>query len=149
MGPEAVLAGLKVSAKKPVLDECAGLAARLWGHDRRRVFELLLERERLGSTGVGGGIAIPHARLAGMSRPAALFARLAQPVEFDAIDQRPVDLVFMLLSPDGAGADHLKALARLSRTMRDRTLVEKLRATDAADALFALLVEPAATLHAA
>ena len=94
-----------------------------------------------GSTGIGGGIAIPHGRLASMVKPLGLFARMANPVDFDAIDERPVDIVFLLVTPEGAGADHLKALARVSRLLRDRSLVEKLRATDNAEALYALLVE--------
>ena len=101
----------------------------------------LLERERLGSTGIGGGIAIPHGRMATITQPCGLFARLAQPVDFDSIDERPVDIVFLLVAPEGAGADHLKALARVSRLLRDRALVDKLRATESADALYALLVE--------
>jgi PTS system nitrogen regulatory IIA component len=105
------------------------------------VFEVLLERERLGTTGVGGGIAIPHGRLPGLTHMFGLFARLERPVDFEAIDERPVDLIFLLLAPSAAGADHLKALARVSRLLRDRSLVEKLRATESADALYALLVD--------
>ena len=102
-----------------------------------------LERtlERLGSTGIGGGIAIPHGRMGGLAKPGGLFARLIHPVDFDSIDERPVDIVFLLVAPEGAGADHLKALARVSRLLRDRNLVDKLRATESADALYALLVE--------
>src|SRR5258708_25870077 len=109
--------------------------------DERRLFDRLLERERLGSTGIGGGIAIPQGRMSVLSQPCGLFARLAQPVDFDSIDERPVDIVFLLVAPEGAGADHLKALARVSRLLRDRALVDKLRATESADALYALLVE--------
>ena len=106
-----------------------------------RQLDRLLERERLGSTGIGGGIAIPHSRLASLEKPVGMFARLAHPVDFDSIDERPVDIVFLLAAPEGAGADHLKALARVSRLLRDRSLVEKLRATESAEALYALLVE--------
>jgi PTS system nitrogen regulatory IIA component len=148
-GPNAVLACVKAPGKKALLGDLAHRAALLHGIDERRVFELLLERERLGSTGIGGGIAIPHGRLAGLDRPRGLFARLGQPVDFDAIDERPVDLVFLLMAPEGAGADHLKALARVSRLLRDRSLVEKLRATEKADALYALLIEPPATTQSA
>jgi PTS system nitrogen regulatory IIA component len=95
----------------------------------------------LGSTGIGGGIAIPHGRMSALTKPCGLFARLAQPVDFDSIDERPVDIVFLLVAPEGAGADHLKALARVSRLLRDRALVDNLRATENADALYALLVE--------
>lgn len=140
-GPDAVLACVKASGKKALLAELAGKAAPLFKLDERRLFDRLLERERLGSTGIGGGIAIPHGRMATLSKPVGLFARLGQPVDFDSIDERPVDTVFLLLAPEGAGADHLKALARVSRLLRDRSLVEKLRATESADALYALLIE--------
>ena len=141
-GPDAVLAAVKASSKKALLAELAGRAAALYQLDERRLFDRLLERERLGSTGIGGGIAIPHGRMAPLSKPCGVFARLAHSVDFDSIDERPVDVVFLLMAPEGAGADHLKALARVSRLLRDRALVDKLRATDSADALFALLVEP-------
>jgi PTS system nitrogen regulatory IIA component len=140
-GPDAVLACVKASGKKALLAELAAKAATLYQLDERRLFDRLLERERLGSTGIGGGIAIPHGRMAGIDKPVGLFARLGHPVDFDSIDERPVDTVFLLLAPEGAGADHLKALARVSRLLRDRGLVEKLRATENADALYALLVE--------
>ncbi len=140
-GPDAVLACVKASGKKALLAELAAKAAALYKLDERRLFDRLLERERLGSTGIGGGIAIPHGRMAGIDKPVGLFARLGHPVDFDSIDERPVDPVFLLLAPEGAGADHLKALARVSRLLRDRNLVEKLRATENADALYALLVE--------
>ena len=140
-GPDAVLACVKASGKKALLAELAAKAAAFYKLDERRLFDRLLERERLGSTGIGGGIAIPHGRMAGLEKPVGLFARLGHPVDFDSIDERPVDSVFLLLAPEGAGADHLKALARVSRLLRDRSLVEKLRATESADALYALLVE--------
>lgn len=140
-GPDAVLAGAKATGKKALLVELAGRAAGLLKIDERKLFDRLLERERLGSTGIGGGIAIPHARLSSVAKPFGLFARLAHSVDFDAIDERPVDIVFLLVTPEGAGADHLKALARVSRLLRDRSLIEKLRATEQADALYALLVE--------
>ena len=140
-GPDAVLASVKASGKKALLGELASRAATVFKFDERRLFDRLLERERLGSTGIGGGIAIPHGRMATITKPCALFARLAQPVDFDSIDERPVDIVFLLVAPEGAGADHLKALARVSRLLRDRALVDKLRATENADALYALLVE--------
>lgn len=140
-GPEAVLATVKASGKKALLAELAAKAAGLFKLDERRLFDRLLERERLGSTGIGGGIAIPHGRLTTVGKPLGLFARLVNPVDFDAIDERPVDVVFLLVTPEGAGADHLKALARVSRLLRDRNLVDKLRATETAEALYALLVE--------
>jgi nitrogen PTS system EIIA component len=141
LGPDAVLASVKASGKKALLAELASRAASVLQLDERRLFDRLLERERLGSTGIGSGIAIPHARMAGIERPRGLFARLGHPVDFDSIDERPVDIVFLLVAPEGAGADHLKALARVSRLLRDRSLVEKLRNTETADALYALLVE--------
>ncbi len=140
-GPEAVLASVKASGKKALLAELAGRAASMLKLDERRLFDRLLERERLGSTGIGGGIAIPHGRMSTLPQPRGLFARLAHPIDFDAIDERPIDIVFLLVAPEGAGADHLKALARVSRLLRDRSLVEKLRATESADALYALLIE--------
>jgi PTS system nitrogen regulatory IIA component len=140
-GPDAVLASVKASGKKALLAELASRAASVFKLDERKLFDRLLERERLGSTGIGGGIAIPHGRLGALDKPRGLFARLVQPVDFDSIDERPVDIVFLLVAPEGAGADHLKALARVSRLLRDRSLVEKLRATESADALYALLVD--------
>jgi len=140
-GPDAVRASVKASGKKELLAELASRAATVFKLDERRLFDRLLERERLGSTGIGGGIAIPHGRLSTLDKPRGLFARLVHPVDFDSIDERPVDIVFLLVAPEGAGADHLKALARVSRLLRDRNLVEKLRATESADALYALLVD--------
>ena len=140
---------MKASGKKTLLAELAAKAAQLYKVDERRLFDRLLERERLGSTGIGGGIAIPHGRMPNLAKPVGLFARLLHPVDFDSIDERPVDTVFLLLAPEGAGADHLKALARVSRLLRDRGLVEKLRATESADALYALLVEPVQAQSAA
>ncbi len=140
-GPEAVLASVRTSGKKALLAELSGRAASIFALDERRLLDRLIEREALGSTGIGGGIAIPHARMTSLASPRGLFARLAQPVAFDAIDERPVDMVFLLVAPEGAGADHLKALARVSRLLRDRSLVDKLRATDGAEALYALLIE--------
>ena len=148
-GPDAVLAHARATGKKALLAELAGKAAGLFKVDERKLFDRLLERERLGSTGIGGGIAIPHGRLTTVAKPVGLFARLAHPVDFDAIDERPVDVVFLLVTPEGAGADHLKALARVSRLLRDRSLVEKLRATEKADALYALLIETLQTQTAA
>jgi PTS system nitrogen regulatory IIA component len=140
-GPDADLASVKASGKKALLAELASRAASVFKLDERKLFDRLLERERLGSTGIGGGIAIPHGRLSTLDKPRGLFARLVHPVDFDSIDERPVDIVFLLVAPEGAGADHLKALARVSRLLRDRNLVEKLRATESADALYALLVD--------
>jgi PTS system nitrogen regulatory IIA component len=139
--PEAVLPSLKAQSKKQLLQELAQRAAELTGLPERRIFETLIERERLGSTGMGQGIAIPHGRLAGLSKIAGLFARLETPIAYDAVDNQPVDLVFLLLAPEGAGADHLKALARVSRLLRNQATCEKLRATKEAQVLFSLLTE--------
>ena len=146
----AVLAHYKATSKKQLLQDLAGEASRLTGLDARLVFETLLKREKLGSTGLGQGIAIPHGKFAELDRVRGLFVKLAQPVKFDSVDGEPVDLVFLLLAPESAGADHLKALARISRLLRDAALVEKLRGTDNAAALYAILTEPAASApHAA
>jgi nitrogen PTS system EIIA component len=142
------IADLRATAKKQVLQELAKRAASVTGESERMIFDVLLERERLGTTGVGNGIAIPHGKLPGLKRPYGVFARLEKPIDFEAIDEQPVDLIFMLLAPGSAGADHLKALARVSRLLRDRAVCEKLRGSDNADALYALLTETAAT-HAA
>jgi len=143
--PEGVTAHLKVTSKKQALQELSVKAALVSGLPERVIFETLLERERLGSTGVGQGIAIPHGKLAELTTLHGLFARLETPISFDSVDDQPVDLIFLLLAPETAGADHLKALARVSRLLRNQSVVEKLRATDDAAALFALLTEPAAS----
>lgn len=142
LAPEAVLASLKISGKKALLQEMAERAAKLTGIPERRIFETLIERERLGSTGMGQGIAIPHGRIAGLSKIVGLFARLDTPIGYEAVDDQPVDLVFMLLAPEGAGADHLKALARVSRLLRNKQTCEKLRAASKPEVLYALLTEP-------
>jgi PTS system nitrogen regulatory IIA component len=143
--PQSVIANFRVSGKKQALQELAKKAATLVGQPEKLVFDVLAERERLGTTGVGLGIAIPHGKLPGLDRMTGLFARLERPVDFEAIDNQPVDLVFLLLAPEDAGADHLKALARVSRLLRDRAVCAKLRGTDNADALYALLTEDRAS----
>jgi len=148
LSPEGVIPNLHATSKKQALQELAKHAATLTGLHERTIFDVLLERERLGTTGVGNGIAIPHGKLPGIDRLYGLFARLETPISFDAIDEQPVDLIFMLLAPENAGADHLKALARVSRLLRDKATCEKLRGSDNADALYALLTETA-TSHAA
>jgi PTS system nitrogen regulatory IIA component len=139
--PEAVISGLKASSKKQALQELAKHAAQITGVNDRRIFETLLERERLGTTGVGNGIAIPHGKLSDFKRLYGVFARMDKPIDFDAIDEQPVDLIFLLLAPEGAGADHLKALARVSRLLRDASVCEKLRGADTADGLYMLLTQ--------
>jgi PTS system nitrogen regulatory IIA component len=142
--PGSVIATLKAQGKKQLLQELAAKAAPLTGLPERRIFETLTERERLGTTGVGQGIAIPHGRLAGLTKITGLFARLETPIDYDAVDNQPVDLVFLLLAPEQAGADHLKALARVSRLLRNQTVCEKLRAANKPEALYAILTEPRA-----
>jgi nitrogen PTS system EIIA component len=146
--PDSVIPRLRATSKKQALQELAKRAAEVTGLPERAIFDVLLERERLGTTGVGNGIAIPHGKLPGLSRLYGLFARLEHPVDFDSIDEQPVDLIFLLLAPEAAGADHLKALARVSRLLRDRVICEKLRGADHPYALYALLRERAAS-HAA
>jgi PTS system nitrogen regulatory IIA component len=132
----------KAQGKKQLLQDLAARAAALTGLPERRIFETLMEREKLGSTGMGQGIAIPHGRVAGLTKITGVFARLETPIAYDAVDDQPVDLVFLLLAPESAGADHLKALARVSRLLRNQATCEKLRATDKPDVLYALLIEP-------
>ncbi len=115
VAPNAILPALKINNKKQVLQELAARAAVLTGQNERAIFEILMQREKLGSTAVGNGIAIPHGKMPNLTRLFGLFARLDRPIDFEARDGQPVDLVFLLLAPEGAGADHLKALARVAR----------------------------------
>src|SRR5690606_5757367 len=117
--------------------------AALTGLAERVIFETLLQREKLGSTGIGLGIAIPHGKLPTLDRIFGLFARLDRPIDFEALDGNPVDLIFLLLAPEGAGADHLKALARIARLRRDLEVARKLRESREADALYAVLTDEA------
>jgi nitrogen PTS system EIIA component len=145
VAPNAILPALKVNSKKQVLQELAARAAVLTGQNERAIFDILMQREKLGSTAVGNGIAIPHGKMPGLTRLFGLFARLDRLVDFDALDNQPVDLVFLLLAPEGAGADHLKALARIARLLRDQTIAHKLRATQDAESLYAVLAMPSAS----
>lgn len=140
--PEAILPSTKVSSKKQILQELSERAAELTGLPERQIFDVLLQRERLGSTGVGQGVAIPHGKLPGLDRIYGLFARLDKPINFDSMDDQPVDLIFLLLAPEGAGADHLKALARIARVLREPGIAKKLRGCRDAAGLYALLVAP-------
>ena len=139
VAPNAVIPALKVNTQKQALQELAARAAELTGQSERGVLEILLQREKLGSTGVGNGIAIPHGKLPKLGRLFGLFARLDRPVDFDALDGQPVDLIFLLLAPEGAGADHLKALARVARLLRDGEIARKLRESRDVDAIYAVL----------
>lgn len=138
LAPDAIVSTLAVRNKKALFQNLATVAARDSSLDPRLVVERLAERERLGSTGFGGGVAIPHGKIDGLTKVVGIFARLAAPIDFNAIDDMPVDLVFVLLSPPDAGVEHLKALARVSRRMRDRAFVAKLRGAGSEDALYAL-----------
>jgi PTS system nitrogen regulatory IIA component len=145
VAPNAIIPALKVNGKKQTLQELAAKAAELCGQNERTVYEILLQREKLGSTGVGHGIAIPHGKLAKLNKLFGLFARLDRPVDFEALDGEPVDLVFLLLAPEGAGADHLKALARVARLLRAPEIARKLRESRDAETLYAVLALPSAS----
>lgn len=147
--PERVVASLRATSKKQALQELARHASDVTGLNERAIFDVLLERERLGTTGVGNGIAIPHGKLNELDGLYGLFARIEKPVDFDSIDDDPVDLIFVLLAPEGAGADHLKALARVSRLLRDDSICEKLRGSDTQEALYAILTEQGESHQAA
>jgi len=145
VAPEAILPALKVNSKKQALQELAARAAELTGQNERAIFEVLLQREKLGTTAVGYGIAIPHGKLPKLDKLFGLFARLDRPIDFEAMDGAPVDLLFLLLAPEGAGADHLKALARVARLLRDQEVAKKLRASNDAQALYSVLALPPAS----
>jgi len=145
ISPEAIIPALKANSKKQALQAVAEKAAQNTGIDERAIFETLLQREKLGSTGVGGGIAIPHGKLPKLTRIFGLFARLARPIDFEALDDQPVDLIFLLLAPEGSGADQLKALARIARHLREPGVAGKLRASADQAALYAVLTESAAS----
>lgn len=136
---EAILPALKSVSKKQALQHLSERAAKVTGLLEREIFDAIWQRERLGSTGVGGGIAIPHAKLAKCVHIQGVFARLDRPIDFEALDGAPVDLVFLLLAPEDAGADHLRALARIARLLRDQAFTAKLRASRDANTLYALL----------
>ena len=137
--PGAVFVGLSVTNKKSLFQHFGAVAEREYGLNAHDIIDRLTERERLGSTGFGAGIAIPHGKIEGLDHIVAIFSSLTQPIEFQSIDQMPVDIVFCLLSPPDAGADHLKALAHISRWLRDPLFVAKLRGAGSSDAVFALL----------
>jgi PTS system nitrogen regulatory IIA component len=139
--PRGVIAQLRVSNRKQALQEIARRAAGLTGLPDRRLYDALAEREKSGSTGIGNGVAAPHGKLAELAQLVGVFARLERPIRFEAVDDRPVDLVFALLAPADAGAEHLRALASVSRLLRDAAICQKLRGTDNADALYALLTD--------
>jgi len=147
--PEAVIASMKARSKRQALQEISTAASKLFGFDAQRILDKLLERERLGSTGVGQGIAIPHAKFLETDKVMGMFARLEHPIDFESIDDRPVDLIFLLIAPEAGGAEHLRALARVSRLLRNQELCTKLRGSRERAALYALLTEPTASSSAA
>ncbi len=142
------MASLRASSKKQVLQDLSERAARISGLRAREIFDALLQRERLGSTGIGNGIALPHSKLPKCKAIFGVFARLEKPIDFEATDGAAVDLVFLLIAPESAGADHLKALARIARVLRDPGRVAKLRSTRDPAALYAVLTQEPAS-HAA
>jgi nitrogen PTS system EIIA component len=144
LAPQSVVASLPAGTKAEILQGVAELAAVETGKDTHAIFDVLWEREKLGTTGVGFGIAIPHGRIEGLDRVYGFFARLAAPVNFDAIDDKPVDLIFLLLAPESAGADHLHALALVSRLLRDPKLCDQLRKGKNAAELHRILAEASA-----
>ena len=144
----AIIPAMRANSKKQLLQELAAKASKLTGLPEREIFDVILQRERLGSTGVGNGIAIPHGKLSNLPSIVGIFARLDAPVDFEALDVQPVDLVFLLLAPEGAGADHLKALSRIARVLRDHDMVSRIRASDSASAIYTLLSDDT-TSHAA
>ena len=143
IGEDSVLPSLKANSKKQAIQEIASHAAKVTGLPGRDIFDTLLQRERLGSTGVGHGVAIPHGKLVALDRLVGVFARLSKPVDFEAIDDQPVDLIFLLLAPESAGADHLKALARIARVLRDERNSSLLREAGDAHEIYQALIRPA------
>jgi PTS system nitrogen regulatory IIA component len=141
LAPEAVIPALRVNGKKQALQELSERAAKVSGLSGREIFDAILQRERLGSTGVGDGIAIPHGKLAKCARIFGVFARLERPIDFEALDGLPVDLIFLLVAPETAGADHLKALAMIARVLRNSALAGQLRATRDASGLYSVLTQ--------
>lgn len=147
IAPHAVLASLKVGNKKQALQELAAKAATITGQPEREIFDVLMQREKLGSTALGAGIAIPHGKLAKLDKIYGIFARLERPIDFEALDGQPVDLVFVLLAPEAAGADHLKALSRIARLLRDQQFANALRDAGDAEAIHAVLARQQSAAH--
>lgn len=145
---DRIIPSLQVKSKKQALHELSQRAAEVTSVPARELFDMLLQRERLGSTGLGRGIAIPHVKVRNLKSIVCLFARMAEPVDFDSLDNEPVDLIFLLLAPEHASGDHLKALARLSRLLREPDVLARLRASRDKETLHGVLCEPAAS-HAA
>lgn len=149
LSEESVIVCSGIKTKLDVLQRLSECAAKLTGQDAATIFEAVNDREQLGSTGLGNGIAIPHGKFAGLNAVTAVFAQLETPVEFESVDDQPVDLVMLLLAPMGAGADHLKALARVARILRTDSVVARLRRSHDASELYAILTQPLETTRAA
>jgi len=148
VAPDGIMPGVRATSKKHALQELASRAAALTGLEAREIVDALVQRERLGSTGLGRGIAIPHVKFRSLTSMVCLFARLAEPIDFASHDGEPVDLIFLLLAPEHASGDHLKALARISRLVREPLVLERLRSAPDGIALRSLLMAPAKS-HAA
>lgn len=148
LAPGGIFPAFEATTKKQALLDLAARAAEITSVDARTIYDTLLQRERLGSTGLGRGIAIPHVKLVGLPGIVCLFARMAQPIDFESVDDEPVDLIFLLLAPEHAGGDHLKALARISRLVREPSVLERVRAAKDVAGLKSALARPA-TSHAA
>lgn len=148
LAPESIIPTLKVSSKKQLLEELATRAATITGLESREIYNALLHRERLGSTGLGRGIAVPHVKFKALKSMVCIVARLAEPIDFDSPDGEPIDLAFLLLAPEHASGDHLKALARISRLVRDPATIDQLRKAPDQASLRRLLTAPV-TSHAA
>lgn len=143
LGKDAIVLDLKVGSKKQLLQALSERAAELTDLSAREIFDTILQREKLGSTGVGNGIAIPHGKFDKFETIFGVFAKLTEPIDFDALDEKPVDIVFLLLAPESAGADHLKALSRIARVLRDPQRLAALRSEQAESGLYELLVSDA------
>ncbi len=141
LSPKAVVLNLHARCKREALAALADRASAVTGADAGAIREALMEREKLGSTGVGRGVAIPHGKIEGLAAMTGLLAKLDQPIDFEAVDDQPVDLIFVLLAPMDASAAHLKALAKVSRLLRDERVREALRGAETPEALFAIAVE--------
>ncbi len=139
LAPEAVEASFAATSKKALFQQLATIAARQTGLSVKHIATAIGDREKAGSTGFGGGVAIPHGKVEGLERIYGLFVRTAEPLNYDAVDRMPVDLVFLMLSPPDAGAEHLKALAQVSRALRDKQIRAKLRGARSNDAIYAVL----------
>ena len=149
LAERAVLCCTGVTTKRQLFEDLAQRAAEITGHDAAELLEAITAREELGSTGLGNGIAIPHGKVSGLKGVTALLARLDTPIEFDSVDDQPVDIIVMLLAPTGAGADHLKALSRVARLLRTESVVEDLRQASDPEQLRAIFTAPVATHYAA